>query len=129
VRAQWLLLQQEAAEDYVIATGSQHSVREFVERAGEQLGMRVVWRGAGIDETGVDDVSGKTVVRVDPRYFRPTEVETLLGDSSKARAKLGWKPEISFADLVKEMVASDSEIARRDALVAREGFAVPRHYE
>jgi GDPmannose 4,6-dehydratase len=129
VRAQWLMLQQEAAEDYVIATGSQHSVREFVERAGEQLGMRVVWRGAGIDETGVDDVSGKTVVRVDPRYFRPTEVETLLGDSSKARAKLGWKPEISFADLVKEMVASDSEIARRDALVAREGFAVPRHYE
>jgi GDPmannose 4,6-dehydratase len=129
VRAQWLMLQQESADDFVIATGEQYSVREFVVRAGAQLGMRIVWRGAGVDETGVDEASGRTVVRVDPRYFRPTEVETLLGDASKARAKLGWKPEISFADLVKEMVANDSEIARRDALVAREGFAVFRRYE
>jgi GDPmannose 4,6-dehydratase len=129
VRAQWLMLQQETADDFVIATGEQYSVRQFVERAGQQLGMRIVWRGAGLDEMGVDETSGKTVVRVDPRYFRPTEVETLLGDSSKARAKLGWKPEVSFADLVKEMVANDSEIAKRDALVAREGFAVFRRYE
>jgi len=129
VRAQWLMLQQEVADDYVIATGEQHSVRDFVARAGEQLGMRIIWHGAGLEETGVDETSGKTVVRVDPRYFRPTEVETLLGDSSKARAKLGWRPEISFADLVKEMVATDSEIAQRDALVAREGFAVFRRYE
>jgi GDPmannose 4,6-dehydratase len=129
VRAQWLMLQQPTAEDFVIATGVQYSVRQFVERAGEQLGMRIAWRGKGVDETGVDEASGKTVVRIDPRYFRPTEVDTLLGDSSKAREKLGWKPEISFAELVKEMVATDSEIARRDALVEREGFAVYRRYE
>jgi GDPmannose 4,6-dehydratase len=129
VQAQWLMLQQETAEDYVIATGEQHSVRDLVVRAGEQLGMRIAWRGAGPEETGVDEGTGKTVVRIDPRYFRPTEVDTLLGDASKARRQLGWQPQTGFAELVREMVAADEEIARRDALVAREGFAVFRRAE
>ncbi len=129
VRAQWLMLQQEKPEDYVIATGEQHSVREFVERAGACLDMRIEWRGKGVDEIGVDTKSGRTLVKVDPRYFRPTEVETLLGDASKARRQLGWQPEISFQTLVEEMVATDVEIARRDAVVAREGFRVYQHRE
>ena len=129
VRAQWLMLQQDAPEDYVIATGEQHSVREFVERTGEHIGMRIEWRGSGIDEQGVDVNTGRSVVKIDPRYFRPTEVDSLLGDSSKARARLGWKAEISFDQLVQEMVDSDLEIARRDALVAREGFKTYRHQE
>jgi GDPmannose 4,6-dehydratase len=129
VRAQWLMLQQATAEDFVIATGEQHSVREFVERAGAHLGMQLEWRGAGEAEQGIDKVSGKTVVRVDPRYFRPTEVDTLLGDPGKAWSKLGWRAEISFDSLVKEMVAADREHARRDALVAREGFKTYSHHE
>jgi GDPmannose 4,6-dehydratase len=91
--------------------------------------MTVEWRGSGVDEQGFDTVSGKTIVKVDPRYFRPTEVETLLGDPTKAREKLGWTPELSFADLVNEMVARDVEIARRDAIVAREGFRTFRYSE
>ena len=129
VEAQWRMLQLPQAEDFVIATGEQHSVREFVERAGSPLGMRIEWRGKGVDEQGVDAASGKTVVKIDPRYFRPTEVETLLGDPSKAKAKLGWQPRTSFAKLVEEMVASDLEIARRDALIAREGFKTYQHHE
>jgi GDPmannose 4,6-dehydratase len=129
VRAQWMMLQQDRPDDYVIATGEQHSVREFVVAAGIELGMRIEWRGSGLDEQGVDAKSGRVVVRVDPRYFRPTEVETLLGDSSKARTRLGWKPECSFSDLVCEMVAADLEIARRDAVVAREGFKTYRYSE
>jgi GDPmannose 4,6-dehydratase len=129
VRAQWLMLQQPEPEDFVIATGEQHSVREFVGRAGAQLGMNIEWRGAGVDEQGVDTKTGRAVVKVDPRYFRPTEVETLLGDSSKARTRLGWRPEISFDQLVKEMVAEDSEIARRDAVIAREGFKTYKYKE
>jgi GDPmannose 4,6-dehydratase len=129
VRAQWLMLQQDAPEDYVIATGEQHSVREFVERTAAHIGMRIEWRGSGIDEQGVDVNSGRTIVKIDPRYFRPTEVDSLLGDASKARARLGWKAEISFDRLVQEMVESDLEIARRDALVAREGFKTYRHQE
>ena len=129
VRAQWLMLQQDAPEDYVIATGEQHSVREFVERSAGHIGMRIEWRGSGIDEQGVDANSGRTVVKIDPRYFRPTEVDSLLGDSSKARARLGWKAEIPFDQLVQEMIESDLEIARRDALVAREGFKTYRHQE
>jgi GDPmannose 4,6-dehydratase len=129
VRAQWLMLQQDAPEDYVIATGEQHSVREFVERTGEHIGMRIEWRGSGIDEQGVDVNTGRSVVKIDPRYFRPTEVDSLLGDASKARARLGWKAEIPFDQLVREMVDSDLEIARRDALVAREGFKTYRHQE
>jgi GDPmannose 4,6-dehydratase len=129
VRAQWLMLQQDAPDDFVIATGEQHSVREFVAAAGAELGMRIEWRGTGIEEKGVDANTGREIVKVDPRYFRPTEVETLLGDPSKAKAKLGWEPEHSFGDLVREMVASDLEIARRDAVIAREGFKTYRHSE
>ena len=129
VRAQWLILQQAEPEDFVIATGEQHSVREFVTRAGAQLGMNIEWQGRGIDEQGVDTQTGRTVVKVDPRYFRPTEVDTLLGDATKARTQLGWKPEISFDELVREMVAEDSEIARRDAVIAREGFKTYKYKE
>jgi GDPmannose 4,6-dehydratase len=129
VRAQWLMLQQDKPDDFVIASGEQHSVREFVTAAGEQLGMTIDWRGTGIDEQGVDTKNGRLIVRVDPRYFRPTEVETLLGDPSKARDKLGWKPEHSFQDLVREMVASDLDHARRDAVIAREGFKTYRYSE
>jgi GDPmannose 4,6-dehydratase len=129
VRAQWMMLQQDRPDDFVIATGEQHSVREFVEAAGAELGMRIEWRGEGVDEQGVDANTGRTVVQVDPRYFRPTEVETLLGDPSKAKARLGWKPEHSFQDLVREMVANDLGIAKRDAIVAREGFRTYRYSE
>jgi GDPmannose 4,6-dehydratase len=129
VEAQWLMLQQQEAEDFVIATGEQHSVREFVEKVGVRLGMRIEWRGAGVAEQGVDAKSGRTVVKVDPRYFRPTEVETLLGDPSKAKAKLGWSPTTSFEALVQEMVDNDLELARRDALMAREGYKTYQHRE
>ena len=129
VRAQWLMLQQLQPEDYVVATGTQHSVRDLVVLAGKFLGMDIEWHGRGADEVGVDRNSGHTVVRVDPRYFRPTEVESLLGDASKIRTKLGWTPEISFDALVREMVDSDLALAKRDALVAKEGYKVYRHHE
>jgi GDPmannose 4,6-dehydratase len=129
VRAQWLMLQQRDPEDFVIATGEQHSVREFVSLAGSQVGMSIDWRGTGSQEQGVDTKTGRTVVKVDPRYFRPTEVDALLGDATKARTKLGWKPEVSFDTLVKEMVEQDLQITRRDAVVAREGFKTYRHHE
>src|SRR6187431_1906816 len=117
VRAQWLMLQQEKADDFVIATGEQHSVREFVALAGSELGMQIEWSGKGVDEIGTDAKSGKVVVRVDPRYFRPTEVETLLGDPTKAREKLGWAPKTTFRELVTEMVREDLKNAERDELV------------
>lgn len=129
VRAQWLILQQPEPEDFVIATGEQHSVREFVTRAGAELDMSVEWRGSGLDEQGVDTKTGRVIVKIDPRYFRPTEVETLLGDPTKARTKLGWSPEIGFGQLVEEMVAQDLEIARRDAVIAREGFKTYKYRE
>jgi GDPmannose 4,6-dehydratase len=129
VRAQWLMLQQEEAEDFVIATGKQYSVRNFVEAAGAELGMKIEWKGKGVDEEGIDTVSGKTLVKVDPRYFRPTEVETLLGDPTKARNKLGWVAEVGFAELVADMVASDLDLAKRDAMVAKEGYKVYSHHE
>ena len=129
VRAQWLMLQQAEAEDFVIATGEQHSVREFVTLSGKELGMNIDWRGKGVDEQGIDGASGKAIVKVDPRYFRPTEVDTLLGDPTKAKQKLGWTPEVGFAQLVREMVAGDLEIARRDELVAREGFKTYARHE
>ena len=129
VRAQWLMLQQPQPEDYVVATGKQHSVRDFVVLAGKLLGMDIQWHGRGADELGVDRNGGHTVVRVDPRYFRPAEVESLLGDASKIRAQLGWAPEISFEALVREMVESDLALAKRDALVAKEGYKVYRHHE
>jgi GDPmannose 4,6-dehydratase len=122
VVAQWLMLQQKEAEDFVIASGRQYSVREFVVRAGMRLGMNIEWRGKGVDEQGVDVNSMRTVVKVDPRYFRPTEVESLLGDATMAKTKLGWEAETSFDTLVQEMVEADLEHARRDALMKREGF-------
>jgi GDPmannose 4,6-dehydratase len=129
VRAQWLMLQQQIPEDFVIATGKQYSVRDFVVAAGTRLGMRIEWRGEGVDEVGIDAVSGKTLVRVDPRYFRPTEVETLLGDATKAREKLGWVAEVGFPELVADMVESDLKVAKRDAMVAKEGYTVYSHHE
>ena len=129
VEAQWLMLQQERPEDFVIATGEQHSVREFIERAGAELGLRIEWRGSGVEEQGVDAVSGKAVVKIDPRYFRPTEVDTLLGDASKAKAKLGWSAKTSFDELVREMVAVDLDEAKRDRLVASTGFKTYQHHE
>jgi GDPmannose 4,6-dehydratase len=129
IRAQWLMLQQDVPEDFVIATGKQFSVRDFVVAAGSLLDMKIEWQGDGVEEIGIDAVTGRTLVRVDPRYFRPTEVETLLGDATKARQKLGWTAEVSFPELVAEMVESDLDIAKRDALVAREGYKVYRHHE
>jgi GDPmannose 4,6-dehydratase len=129
VEAQWLMLQQAEPDDFVIATGEQRSVRDFVEATARRLDMSLRWQGSGLDEHVIDARSGRTVVRIDPRYFRPAEVETLLGDASKARAKLGWTPRTSFDELVDEMVQHDLEIARRDALVAREGFRVQRYRE
>jgi GDPmannose 4,6-dehydratase len=124
VQAQWLMLQQEQPEDFAIATGEQHSVREFVEVAGSVHGMPIKWRGNGVDEQGIDTISGRTIVKVDSRYFRPTEVDTLLGDPTKAGQKLGWRAETTFEALVNERnVEADLGAARRDALVAREGFA------
>jgi GDPmannose 4,6-dehydratase len=129
VRAQWLMLQQGEPEDFVIATGKQFSVRDFVVAAGSLLDMKIEWRGEGVDEVGVDTVTGRTLVRVDPRYFRPTEVETLLGDATKARQKLGWSAEIGFAELVSEMVKEDLEEAQRDAMIAKEGYKVYSRHE
>ena len=123
------MLQQTTAEDYVIATGQQYSVRVFVTRAAELLGIDIGWRGQGLDEEAIDKATGKTIVRIDPRYFRPTEVDTLLGDATKARRNLGWTPEISFEALVREMVEADRVLAERDALIQREGYSVYKHHE
>lgn len=129
VEAQWLMLQQDAPEDFVIATGEQHSVREFVQLAAAELGMQIEWQGKGVEERAIDARDGRSVVKVDPRYFRPTEVDTLLGDPGKARAKLGWRARTSFAALVKEMVAADADAARRDALIAQQGFKTFQRHE
>lgn len=128
VEAQWLMLQQDLPEDYVIATGVQHSVREFIELAASRLGIQVAWTGHGVNETG-HDLSGRCIVRVDPRYFRPTEVETLLGDASKAREKLRWTPRTSFEELVSEMVDEDLRLAERDAFVSEQGFKAYQYHE
>ena len=138
VEAQWLILQQDEPEDYVIATGEQHSVREFIETAADNLGFEIEWNGSGVDEVGrisadpsgdAQVKKGDIVVRIDRRYFRPTEVESLLGDGTKAREKLGWTPKTSFAELVQEMIAEDLEAAKRDRLVAKEGYRVFDHNE
>jgi GDPmannose 4,6-dehydratase len=129
VRAQWLMLQQDVPEDFVIATGKQYSVRDFVVQAGALLDMTIEWLGEGVGEVGVDTVTGRKLIHVDPRYFRPTEVETLLGDASKAREKLGWTAEVTFPELVAEMVGSDLDVAKRDALVAKQGYKVYSHHE
>ncbi len=109
------ILQADAPDDFVLATGETRSVREFVELAFKEVGRTIEWRGQGVEETGVDRKSGKTIVRIDPQYFRPTEVDLLIGDPSKAQKKLGWKAQTSFTDLVKQMVAGDLNIARHEA--------------
>jgi len=128
VEMQWLMLQQEQPEDFVIATGVQYSVRDFVNAAAEELGIKVRWEGQGVDEKGYD-AAGKCIVAVDPRYFRPTEVETLLGDATKAREKLGWTPKITFGELVAEMVREDLKSAERDELAKRHGYKSMDYHE
>lgn len=139
VEMQWLMLQQPEPDDFVIATGRQCSVREFVELAAARAGIRLRWQGSGVDELGIVDAvspevnarlsSGAVIVRVDPRYFRPTEVETLLGDPTKAREQLGWTPKIGLEELVHEMVDHDLSLARRDALVRAHGFKTFSYHE
>ena len=129
VEAQWLILQQPEPEDYVIATGEQHSVREFADLAGKELGFVIEWTGSGVDEVGIKSSDGAVVIRVDARYFRPTEVDDLLGDASKAREKLGWSPRVTFHELVKQMASEDLALAKRDALIKKKGFKVLNYYE
>jgi GDPmannose 4,6-dehydratase len=128
VEMQWLMLQQDVPEDYVIATGEQYSVRQFVEAASAEIGVAIKWKGEGLDEKGYDG-KGRCIVAVDPRYFRPTEVETLLGDPTKAREKLGWTPKIRFAELVSEMMREDLKAAERDELVKKHGYAAYDYHE
>ena len=129
VEMQWLMLQQDHPEDFVIATGKQYSVREFVEISARCVGKEIEWSGSGVDEVGTDKTTGQQIVKVDPKYFRPTEVETLLGDPTKAKEKLGWTPATSFEQMVKEMIENDIRIAERDELCEREGYRTNRYYE
>ncbi len=138
---QWLMLQQDKAEDFCIATGEQYSVRDFVNAASEEIGIKIRWQGEGLDEVGIcenplslmgegrGEGDEKVIVAVDPRYFRPTEVETLLGDATKAKEKLGWTPKTTFKELVAEMAAADLQDAKRDQLVQREGYKVMSRHE
>lgn len=128
VEMQWMMLQQDQPEDFVIATGRQYSVRDFVNAAAKELGMTIRWEGSGVDEKGYD-TDGNCVVRVDPEYFRPAEVETLLGDPTKAREKLGWVPQITFDELVAEMVREDLKLARKDSLVKEHGYQSHERFE
>lgn len=128
VEMQWLMLQQEIPEDYVIATGVQYSVRDFVDTAAQELGISIQWKGRGVDEKGYDK-SGKCIVSVDSRYFRPTEVDSLLGDPTKAKEKLGWIPKITFSELVAEMVCDDLREAEKDELIKRHGFSAFDYHE
>ncbi len=128
VEAMWLMLQQPQPEDFVIATGEQHSVREFVAAAATELGIQLSWKGDGKNEKGYDH-AGRCIVAVDPRYFRPTEVDSLLGDAAKAKAKLGWAPKVKFGELVCEMVREDLRSAERDALVKRHGHKIYDRHE
>lgn len=129
VEMQWLMLQQDTPEDFVIATGEQHSVREFVEIAAREIGIEIRWEGNDEQEKGIDVATGKCIVAVDPRYFRPAEVETLLGDPSKAKSKLGWVPKTTFRELVSEMMREDMKEAQRDELVKQHGFKYFNYHE
>lgn len=122
VEAMWLMLQQETPEDFVIATGETHSVREFVELAFAHVGISIKWQGRGVQEKGIDTTTGQVLVQIDPRYFRPTEVDFLLGDPTKAREKLGWKAKVTFPELVQKMVAEDLKNAQRDELCRKNGY-------
>jgi GDPmannose 4,6-dehydratase len=129
VEAMWLMLQQDQPEDFVIATGETHSVREFVELAFAEVGIDIEWRGEGVNETGIDKATGKVLIEIDPRYFRPTEVDLLLGDPTKVKEKLGWQPKVIFKELVSMMVKADLEEAKRDLFCKREGFKVNDYHE
>ena len=129
VEMQWLMLQQNKPEDFCIATGVHYSVRDFVNIVAQELEINIQWKGGGIDEIGIDSSTGNTIVSVDARYFRPTEVETLLGDATKAKEKLGWAPKISFDEMVKEMTAADLKEAEKEKLYQDKGFETFHHYE
>jgi len=129
VEAMWLILQQDKPDDYVIATGESHSVRTFAELAFAELGIELEWVGSGIEEKGIDKATGRILIEIDPRYFRPTEVDWLQGDPSKAKRVLGWEPKVKFHDLVKMMVRADLAEAKKDLIAKREGFKVHRYYE
>jgi GDPmannose 4,6-dehydratase len=128
VEMQWLMLQQDEPEDYLIATGAQHSVREFIEEAAKHLDIHITWKGKGSDEKGYDQDSN-CIVAVDPKYYRPTEVDTLLGDPTKAKTKLGWQPKVTFKELVKEMIESDLQLAQKDALLKQYGHTIQKQHE
>lgn len=123
VKAMWLMLQQEKPEDYIIATGETHSVREFVELAFQNIGINIVWQGTGIEEKGINSITGETLIEVDPRYFRPTEVDLLLGDAAKAKEKLNWQPEVSLDEMVCQMVLQDIKLVERELLCKNHGFS------
>ena len=129
VELMWLMLQQKEPDDYVIATGIQNSVRDFVNLAGREVGFDIRWEGEGVDEKGYDRNTGRCIVAVDPRYYRPTEVDALLGDASLAREALGWTPKTSFEEMVAEMVAQDLKETSRDLLCRKEGFSVKNYFE
>ena len=129
VEAQWLMLQQAQPEDFVIATGEQHSVREFAEQAAAELGMHLEWQGNGPDERASDSLTGKCIIKVDKHYFRPTEVDTLLGDPTRAREKLGWTAKTRFKELVREMVESDLKLAEKEKMYKDKGFAARRYFD
>ena len=129
VEMQWLMLQQEEPEDFVIATGKQHSVKDVIETSARQLGISIRWEGKGVEEKGINEENNKIIVAVDPGYFRPTEVDNLLGDASKAKEKLGWEPRISFQQLISEMVIEDMKEAQKDNLCRQEGYKTYDHFE
>jgi len=129
VEMQWLMLQQDKPEDFTISTGEQHSVREFIEVSAREVDIKIKWKGQGVDEVGIDSETNNIIIRIDKRYFRPTEVETLLGDSTKAKNKLNWYPKISFQELVREMISKDMEEAKKDKLCKDQGFSIFKHNE
>jgi GDPmannose 4,6-dehydratase len=129
IEMQWLMLQQDIPEDFTISTGIQYSVREFIELAAKKINISIKWKGKGINEVGLIENTNKIIIRIDSRYFRPTEVETLLGDSSKAASKLNWKPKISFEELVEEMITADMKEAKKDKLFKEKGFSTLSHHE
>ena len=122
VEAMWLMLQQDQPDDYIISTGETHAVREFCELAFQEAGITIVWKGEGIHEKGIDSGTGKVLIEVDPRYFRPTEVELLVGDPSKAKDKLGWIPKVNFQELIKMMVSADLKEAEHEVFCLKEGY-------
>ena len=128
IEAMWMMLQQQSPDDYVVATGKQHSIREFCEFTFKEIGVDLIWQGEGVNEKGIDKKTNKVFIEVNPKYFRPVEVESLLGDPSRTKEKLGWEPRISFQELVKEMVVSDMEKAKEDACLIKNGFKIKDHF-